>query len=150
MYETLVLRRSPVASRPPSAYRRTWSGRYYEVWQRGDAIAVGAPMSCRGRATQLPVRRGPVDVVVARPGRYELWVGGSFRGRLATLVDGREIGSARHQLSSDGQYVPLGEVTLEPGAHTVELRQTSSWLDPGSGGPAWPIGPLVLSPADRC
>jgi hypothetical protein len=89
-------------------------------------------------------------VRVARAGRYEIWVGGSFRGRLATLVDGRRIGSARHQLSSEGQYVPLGEVTLKPGAHTVELRQTSSWLDPGSGGPKWPIGPLVLSPRERC
>jgi hypothetical protein len=149
-YRTLVLRRSPVASRPPSAYRLTWSGPYYEVWQRGDAIAVGAALPCSGGATQLPVRRGPVDVRVARPGRYEIWVGGSFRGRLETLVDGRRIGSARHQLSSEGQYVSLGEVTLDPGAHTVELLQTSSWLDPGSGGPVWPIGPLVLSWADRC
>ncbi|HKY12814.1 MAG TPA: hypothetical protein VJL85_05710 [Gaiellaceae bacterium] len=149
-YRTLVLRRSPVASRPPSAYRLTWSGRYYEVWQRGDAIAVGAALPCSGGATQLPVRRGPVDVRVARPGRYEIWVGGSFRGRLETLVDVRRIGSARHQLTSEGQYVSLGEVTLDPGAHTVELRQTSSWLDPGSGGPVWPIGPLVLSRADRC
>ncbi len=148
-YRTLVLRRSPVASRPPSAYRLAWSGRYYEVWQRSDGIAVGATVPCSGGATQLPLRRGPVSVRVARPGRYELWVGGSFRSSLSTLVDGREIGSARHQLSSEGQYVPLGEVELEPGAHTVELRQTSSWLDPGSGGPAWSIGPLVLSPSER-
>ena len=77
-YRTLVLRRSPVASRPPSSYRLTWSGRYYEVWQRGDAIAVGAALPCSGGATQLPVRRGPVAVRVARPGRYEVWVGGSF------------------------------------------------------------------------
>jgi hypothetical protein len=34
VYRTLVLRRSPVQSRPPSAYRLTWRGRYYEVWQR--------------------------------------------------------------------------------------------------------------------
>ncbi|MDX6637084.1 MAG: hypothetical protein QOJ01_595 [Solirubrobacterales bacterium] len=33
-YRTLVLRRSPVASRPPSPYRRVWRGHYYEVWQR--------------------------------------------------------------------------------------------------------------------
>jgi hypothetical protein len=150
VYRTLVLRRSPVASRPPSAYRRAWSGRFYEVWQRGEAIAVGAAVPCRGGATQLPVRRGPIAVKVARPGRYELWVGGSFRGRVSTLVDGRKIGSARHQLSAEGQYVPLGELMLEGGPHTVELRQTSSRLSPGSGGPAWPIGPLVLAPADRC
>jgi hypothetical protein len=33
-YRTIVRRRSPVSSRPPSVYRRAWSGRYYEVWQR--------------------------------------------------------------------------------------------------------------------
>jgi len=33
-YRTLVLRRGPGASRPPSIYRLVRSGRYYEVWQR--------------------------------------------------------------------------------------------------------------------
>ncbi len=33
-YQTLVLRRSGVASRPPSVYVPVWSGRYYQVWQR--------------------------------------------------------------------------------------------------------------------
>ena len=33
-YRTLVLRRSPVRSRPPSSYRLAYSGDYYEVWQR--------------------------------------------------------------------------------------------------------------------
>jgi hypothetical protein len=31
---TIVIRRSPTVSRPPSNYRRTFAGRYYEVWQR--------------------------------------------------------------------------------------------------------------------
>ena len=39
-YRTLVLRRGPAASRPPSIYRLVRSGRYYEVWQRR---AAGAP-----------------------------------------------------------------------------------------------------------
>ncbi len=39
-YRTLVLRRGPAASRPPSVYRLVWSGRYFEVWQRP---AAGAP-----------------------------------------------------------------------------------------------------------
>ena len=34
VYRTLVLRRGPAASRPPSDYRLVWSGRWYEVWQR--------------------------------------------------------------------------------------------------------------------
>jgi hypothetical protein len=37
VYRTLVLRRSPVASRPPSQYALAWSGRWYEVWQRAAA-----------------------------------------------------------------------------------------------------------------
>lgn len=33
-FHTLVLRRSPVASRPPLPYRRVWRGEYYDAWQR--------------------------------------------------------------------------------------------------------------------
>jgi hypothetical protein len=33
-YRTIIVRRSPAASRPPSNYRRTFSGHYYDVWQR--------------------------------------------------------------------------------------------------------------------
>jgi hypothetical protein len=33
-YRTLVLRRGPGASRPPSAYRLVYEGKYYDVWQR--------------------------------------------------------------------------------------------------------------------
>lgn len=33
-YRTLVLRRSPVRSRPPWPYRLVQAGKYYEVWQR--------------------------------------------------------------------------------------------------------------------
>ncbi len=38
-YRTLVLRRSPAQSRPPSPYRLIWQGEFYEVWQR----SAGAP-----------------------------------------------------------------------------------------------------------
>ncbi len=34
VYRTLVLRRSPVQSRPPSPYELIWRGEHYEVWQR--------------------------------------------------------------------------------------------------------------------
>jgi len=33
-YRTLVLRRSPRQSRPPSPYKLVWRGKYYDVWQR--------------------------------------------------------------------------------------------------------------------
>jgi hypothetical protein len=38
VYRTLVLRRSPAASRPPSPYALVKSGRYYDVWQRPQAM----------------------------------------------------------------------------------------------------------------
>jgi hypothetical protein len=40
VYRTLVLRRSPAQSRPPGAYELTWSGDFYEVWQRAPSAAV--------------------------------------------------------------------------------------------------------------
>ena len=43
VYRTLVLRRSPAHSRPPSAYRLAWSGAYYEVWQREPGLAPDEP-----------------------------------------------------------------------------------------------------------
>ena len=52
VYRTLVLRRSPVASRPPSIFRKIRSGRYYEVWQR-------APGSERTALQHLPLGFGP-------------------------------------------------------------------------------------------
>jgi hypothetical protein len=37
-YRTLVLRRSPAQSRPPSTYSLVRSGEYYDVWQRPEAV----------------------------------------------------------------------------------------------------------------
>ena len=70
-YRSLVLRRTPTGSRPPSAYRLTWSGRHYELWQRapdappprerlslGDAVRPGARPSCR-QVMRLADEAGP-------------------------------------------------------------------------------------------
>jgi hypothetical protein len=181
VYRTLVLGRSPVASRPPSVYRLAWSGRYYEVWQRpetaaaivehlplGSALQPAATPSCRdvlglarrARGGQLAVVvRAPAlvldvaqsvypavrSVAVPAGGRYGIWIGGSFRGRVEVRVDGRAVGAARGRLEHPGQYTPLGDVELGPGAHTVTLTYAAGGIRPGSGGPAFPLGPLVLS-----
>jgi len=151
LYRTLVLRRSPAESRPPAVFRLAWSGRYYEVWQRDGQAISGAAIPCHDAAVVRPVPAADeIPVVVQRSGSYDLWVGGSFRGRLDLFVDGRRVVSSRHQLSQDGQYVPLGQVTLTAGSHVVVLRQKASTLRPGSGGPPWPLGPLALSPVGRC
>jgi hypothetical protein len=72
VYRTLVLRRSPVESRPPSAYHLAWRGRYYEVWQRsgsgadilrhlplGGAAQPGAVPAC-GDVLRLARLAGPL------------------------------------------------------------------------------------------
>lgn len=42
-FRTLVLRRSPVKSRPPLAYRLVRAGKYYEVWQRPEGESGAVP-----------------------------------------------------------------------------------------------------------
>ena len=190
-FRTLVLDRSPEASRPPSPYRLVWSGSWYEVWQRAvtpartilEHLPLGTdsrPASVPGCASVLqlaslataaggmlayvprppaivgrlpanlyPAGWGRIETVVnvPAPGRYGVWLGGSFAGRFRLSVDGRARGSARHRLEHPGQYVPLAELRLARGRHTVELAyEGASILHPGSAAQLpYPAGPLVLS-----
>jgi hypothetical protein len=85
VFRTLVLRRSPVESRPPAAYRLVDSRRWYDVWQRsaspprvlahlplGSALDPAAVPSCAhiARLARVPgarrlvgVPREPVQVI---------------------------------------------------------------------------------------
>jgi hypothetical protein len=51
-YRTLVLRRSPAQSRPPSPYRPIWRGAHYEVWQRSQAAPSGIRHLALGGVTR--------------------------------------------------------------------------------------------------
>src|SRR5262249_20292342 len=99
---------------------------------------------------QAPHPSGPgvirARIRLTRTGPYSVWVGGSFRKRIAAVIDGREIGARTDQLNNAGQFTSLGSVTLISGAHDVELRYSSSRFAPGSGGPEYGLGPLVVSP----
>jgi hypothetical protein len=205
VYRSLVLRRSGLASRPPSVYALAWRGRYYEIWLRRvearpiiEHMPLGSPLQpvatppcsdvlrlarlaaagggvlatvMRPPATVVELSRasypatwqasddpnivvptGPgrleVDVNLTGAGRFALWLGGSFRGHLELAVDGTAVWSARHQLSTFGEYTPLGEVRLPAGVHRLTLRYGGADLHPGSAGGAFPLGPLVLSQGD--
>ncbi len=80
-YRTLVLRRSPAQSRPPSVYSLAGRGEYYEVWQRppelpatailqhlplGDFEDPGAEPAC-DEVTALAGQLGGDGTVVAAP-----------------------------------------------------------------------------------
>lgn len=86
-----------------------------------------------------------LNISVPSAGRYGFWIGGSFRRTLTLVVDGRKVGSVRHQLNNSGQWTPLGQAALGRGPHTAELRYGGSRLAPGSGGFAFAMGPLVAS-----
>jgi hypothetical protein len=77
VYRTLVLRRSPGQSRPPSAYELAWSGEFYEVWQRPQTAVVPAerlplgsrrdPLAAPSCAAVLHLARG-ADALVGATG----------------------------------------------------------------------------------
>ena len=62
-YRSIVVRNSPVESRPPSLWHIVWSGRYYQLYQRG------APGAADHRAHPA---RGSEPVPVLRRGRERL------------------------------------------------------------------------------
>jgi hypothetical protein len=177
VYRTLVLRRSPVPASPPAAYRLVWSGRFYDVWQRSAAadpvrVLSGHSLTMSARHRSLVVGLGEADrpatwpaaagaqfvyptgsgklrtsIRLSRGGCHSVWVGGSFRNRLSALVDGRHVGTRIGQLNNAGQYTSLGAIKLSAGAHVIELRYSSRVFAPGSGGPEYGFGPLVIAAA---
>jgi hypothetical protein len=98
-----------------------------------------------------PGREARFDATVRlrRPGTHQVYVGGSFRRELELSVDGRRVSRKAHRLSHAGYHEPLGEVELTRGPHRIEVRYRPAGLAPGSGGPAFPLGPLyVVQAAD--
>jgi hypothetical protein len=155
VYQTLVLRRSPLSAPPGPPYGLVWRGRFYDVWQQdaGRPCGTRALAGRRTRPVVIPVTGSSshASFRVDRAGRYAVWTGGSFQKRLSVLVDGRFVGAREEQLNNAGQYTQLGEAELTPGAHVVELRYGASILRPGSGGPEYGLGPLVVAPvASTC
>lgn len=125
-YRTLVLRRNPSQSRPPSPYDLVWRGEFYEVWQRPLDLDPGAVISHvpLGGGTQ-PVRFPPCDLVretaakAGREGRVAAvvrdpnataaltdfpadWAADPASGTLTPLSDGTADGSI--QIPASGRY----------------------------------------------
>jgi hypothetical protein len=205
-YRTIVLPRSPVASRPPLPYRRTQKLRYYEIWQRpralpetvsaqlplGGLLNASAVPSCKdvlrlaqfaGPGGRLAAARAPTPAMVLlgratrpkkwhagasdlakvrpfgpgtlqasfkvdRAGRYDAWLGGSFRSAVHISIDGKQLKSARGVLNWPEAFFPLGTLALSPGPHRVALRYDGADLHPGSGGNPLPLGPVGFTPVN--
>jgi len=110
-YRTLVLRRSPAQSRPPSPYRLAWRGRYYEVWERpprypgrvaahlglGSALDPGAVPRC-GSLGRLARRAGPGGHLLAVPRRA------TIAARLSPPAEPGSAASATVRVARAGRY----------------------------------------------
>jgi hypothetical protein len=117
------------------------------VWPLNSTRLPGGWSAAAGGAV-LPGQSGtlPLAIALARTARYQLWVGGSVRGKLTASVDGNRVGSASSQLQNAGQWLDLGSVQLSAGTHSVSLAVSLSPLRPGTGGDGFPLGPLLLQP----
>ncbi|MGK2933270.1 MAG: hypothetical protein ACSLFD_10980, partial [Solirubrobacterales bacterium] len=205
-YRTLVLRRTPGQSRPPSPYELVYRGDYYEVWQRpedfdpssivthvpfGTATDPAAVPSC-ARIRAIAARAGPggrvvtatrapngvgeftgypegwvpdpaggtvtptsdgtatAEIEVPADGEYDVFVGGSARGKVTLEIGGIPMGSIRNRLNNNAQYMEFGQFDLGAGPQnaTLEYEQGGS-LRPGTGGYPFGLGPIVVSPVQN-
>ena len=115
-----------------------------------DLAPLAAPARLGARAARARFRgrraRSRFPVVTRRPARYDVWLAGSFAGRMDVLVDGRVVGSSRHRLEHSGQFIPFGTVRLTPGRHEVALRYHGSDWHPGSAATiGMPLDRVVLA-----
>ena len=123
-----------VARRPPVSVDLAPLARPRRLGRRA------ARARCRGRRARCAFRS------TLQAGRYDVWLAGSFAGRMDVLVDGRVVGSSRHRLEHPGQFIPFGTVRLTPGRHEVALRYHGSDWHPGSAATiGMPLDRVVLA-----
>jgi hypothetical protein len=84
------------------------------------------------------------QIRVDQPGRYQVWLQGSFSQRLEVWVGGHHVGSVAYEVGPPGQTVPVGTVTLSAGNHPVTIVRPPNNLTPGDGGTGRLLGPLML------
>jgi hypothetical protein len=84
---------------------------------------------------------------VTQPGRYDVWLEGSFSQRFQIWVGRQHIGSVARELGAPGQFLRVGTVTLAAGRQPVLIDRPANSLTPGGGDVSVQLlGPLVLVP----
>ncbi|HEX3266977.1 MAG TPA: hypothetical protein VHQ98_03225 [Gaiellaceae bacterium] len=143
VYRTLVLRRGPAASRPPSSYRLVWRGRYYEVWQRPQGpptILQHLPLGSQNQAAGVPrcadvLRLGSLGGTLATATRPEAISLGypPARGALALAVTVPQSGEYTAWLGGD--WRGLASISVDRrtvGAKRHELNWPGLYTNLGS------------------
>jgi hypothetical protein len=134
VYRTLVLRRGPASSRPPSAYALAIPGRYYDAWLQvpgvrvldhlplGDTAEAGAVAACAdvrrlaglAGARELVAARAPLTIPLAPQ-----VVGGAL-GFAGTLPR-----AGRYEVWLPGSFHGTLDVVI--GGRTLERRGELNW-----------------------
>jgi hypothetical protein len=168
-FDSLAIRRSPDGGRPPAGYEVDWRGRYYELWTRGGSSpgpqtrpvaefeTAQAPLpdgwAPRQDDPSLVQTVGPGTVKgrlrLPNPGSYLVWLRGSFGREVEVLIDGQRVGEVSDELAQPGNWIALGEATLDAGPHDVTLTREGGDLSPGNGDGPRTLGSLALTPATR-
>jgi hypothetical protein len=137
VYRTLVLRRGPAESRPPSVFSLAWSGRYYEVWQRpvhpaqtivehlglGDANQAAAVPRC---SQVMRLARLPGVTALATATRPQaIWLGypplaGESRVQVTLPAGGR------YRAWLGGDWDGLASISVD-GREVGSLRMELNW-----------------------
>ena len=131
VYRTLVLRRSPAASRPPSAFRLVSSGRYYEVWQRPPMPSRTTERLPFGRRFQPAAEPDCGEVLrvanTAGPGGE---VAAVERERVIVLPLSRLDHPPRWQTNAEDAAIlfPRGAGTVNAAARVVEPGRYGVWI----------------------
>ena len=116
VYRSLVLRRSPVESRPPAPYALVWRGRYYELWQRPDP-STPAVLEHRALGDSLHPAAVPSCAEVGQMGSVAAQAGGRLvaaprtNSAVLDLASVALTGGWRSDPSSQG-VVPTSSGTL--------------------------------------
>ncbi len=119
-YRTLVLRRSPFQSRPPSPFRLIWRGAYYEAWQRpppgrrtvidhlgmGQGVQPGAVPRCAA-VRRLAREAGPNGQLVA-----------AARSAVRTIP----LGATSHPKGWESAVFPRALLPTTPGEIRARIR----------------------------
>jgi len=137
VYRTLVLRRGPAESRPPSVYSLVSSGRYYEVWQRpvrpaqtilehlglGDANQAAAVPKCSD-VLRLARLHGVTSLATARR-PDAIWLGyPPISGESRVVVNLAATG--RYTAWLGGDWYGLSSISVD-GRKVGSLREELNW-----------------------
>jgi hypothetical protein len=129
VYRTLVLRRSPVESRPPSAYRLAWKGHWYEVWLRQESSRPIVEHLSLGSDSQPAAVPTCADVLrLAR----EAGSGGMLAAAVRPPVVVVDLASASHPTdwsAGGGALVPSGTGTVDASAQVATSGRYGVWLE---------------------